>query len=122
MSQPAGTGEAQWRGWELMVRWCGGYPEVRCAISYSYCSVSCGLHVAGPEPSLQSDCAPSLRTHSFHYQSWWSHSALCPFLGMLVMHVGRIGTLCGELFLSLEAIHGVYKDNTLARHQNTHSP
>lgn len=117
-NEPVSSGEAQWRCWELMVRWCGSYPEVGCSINCLYGGVLCGMHRAGLEPSSQCGCAQSLRIHSFHSQSWWSHSALFPFLAMLVMRVGGIGTLFCVLFLSLEAIHGVCKGNTLARHQN----
>ena len=42
-NQPAGTGELLWRRWELMTTWCGGYPEVGCAINYFYCCVYCGM-------------------------------------------------------------------------------
>lgn len=87
-NEQMGTKEAQWRCWESMGRWCGGYPEARCSINYLYGCISCSMHRAGLEPSHRCGCALSLAMQSFHYQSWWSHSALFPFLGMLGMHVG----------------------------------
>ena len=105
VSQWAGqwvAGEAPRRGWELMVRWCGWWGGVvgtqRSAgqmLHYFHCCMHCSVHVTGLKPSHLRGCALSLQKPPFHYQSWWSYSALS-FLGMLL--VGGIVTLFLVLF------------------------